>query len=512
MNTLLSSDRSDGRPLLVVDGLSKQYPGVTALDSVSMTVLAGEVHALVGENGAGKSTLIKILAGAQAPTGGRLVFDGREYAALTPQDSRALGISVIHQEFNLVPEMTVVENMFLGHEARTRLRTLDRRAMRRMAAQQLERVGRAVDLDARIADLTVAEQQLVEIARALLGQSRLLVMDEPSAVLAGDELHELMATVRRLQAQGVAVIYVSHRLDEIFELADRATVLKDGKVVDARPVAQLDHDTLVQLMIGRSLSGTFPPPASAPGDVVVCIRKLTVKDTLFDIDLEIRAGEVLGLGGLVGSGRTTLAHALFGVERYHGTVQVDGQQMRGRHTPAAAVKKGLTLVPEDRKEAGLVLGRTGRFNLALPNLRTASSGGFIQRSALAQTVRRLAANVELRDEYLDRDVTFLSGGNQQKVVIGKWLSEPPRLAILDEPTRGVDVGAKAEIYKQIRALADGGTAVLMISSDLIELIGMSDRIAVLHEGRLTGELSRQEATEEAVMRLATAVTTSEARR
>ena len=491
------------RPLLAVCGVSKRYPGVQALDRVEVAVLAGEVHALVGENGAGKSTLIKILSGATPPDEGVVVFDGEEYSSLTPVVARHLGISVIHQEFNLISEMTVAENMFLGTEGRNRLGLLKKGEMLDRAAQQIRALGRDIDVQSRIVDLTVAEQQLVEIARALLFRSRLVVMDEPSAVLAGEELEHLMAVVRHLRDDGVAVIYVSHRLDEVFDISDRVTVLKDGKLVDTRATAELDRDTLVRLMVGRPIESTFPPPATSSGRVTVQIRDLAVRGALSGVDLDVHAGEVLGIGGLGGSGRTSLAHALFGVVKHTGSVRVEGRSLPRRRSPARAIKSGMTFVPEDRRQAGLFLGRSVKFNLALPNLTAVAPGGVVKPARLDSTVRRLMAAVRLRPADIGRDVAFLSGGNQQKVVLGKWLASTPKFAILDEPTRGVDVGAKAEIYQQIRALAESGTAVMMLSSDMVELLGMSDRIAVLREGELAGILSRDEADEEAVMRLAT---------
>lgn len=491
--------RDEVAPLLQLDNVSKRFPGVQALDSVSLTCYPGEVLALVGENGAGKSTLIKILAGAHQPDSGTITFGGDRIGAFAPAAARKLGISVIYQEFNLVPGMSVLQNMFLGQEVTT-LGRLDVAGMARLARAQLDKIGAHVDLRAPIAALSVAQQQQVEIARSLLGRSRLIVMDEPSAVLAGEELERLLRTVQTLRSQGLAVLFVSHRLSEVFRVADRVAVLKDGQLVGVWPAEELNHDELVRQMIGRPVSSVFPKSRHTPKEAVLRVRNLSTSGKLQGLTFDVRQGEIVGIGGLVGSGRTTLVRALFGEIRHTGTVELAG---RPRPRIRQAIRAGVSLVPEDRKEAGLVLGKSVRFNLSLPNLSSLASGGLLRRASEDELVGNLARQVSLPEDHLNRDVSLLSGGTQQKVVLGKWLARPPTVAILDEPTRGIDIGAKTEIYEHIRALADAGVAVLVVTSDLIELLGLSDRILVLRDGRLTGELSQAEATEEAVMRLAT---------
>lgn len=486
--------------LLSLAGVTKRFPGTLALDDVSLACAPGEVLALVGENGAGKSTLIKILAGAYAPSGGTIEFAGERLSGLTPARARELGISVIHQEFNLVPELSVVANLFLGRERRTRSGRLDAARMAVEAADALGRVGARVDPAARVRELSVAQQQLVEIARVLLHRARLVVMDEPTAVLSGGELEQLLAVVMTLREEGIGVLYVSHHLQEVFRVADRVAVLKDGRLVGTWATAELDHDSLIRQMIGRPMTTVFPPSTEPGADVVLSARQLSVGAKLQNVSFDLHRGEVLGVGGLVGSGRTTLGQALFGLLRPSGNVEIEG---RARPRLRRAIARGMSFVPEDRKEAGLVMGKTARFNLVLPSLSSLARFGLLGRRPQATLARELAGRVELPVDALERDVALLSGGTQQKVVIGKWLARPPVVAILDEPTRGIDIGAKAEVYAHIRSLTARGVAVVLISSDLLELIGMSDRILVLHEGAVAGELGREEATEEAVIRLAT---------
>jgi ABC-type sugar transport system ATPase subunit len=486
--------------LLSLAGVTKHFPGTLALDDVSLACAPGEVLALVGENGAGKSTLVKILAGAYAPDAGTIDLAGERVAAFTPARAQRLGISVIHQEFNLVPDMSVVANLFLGRERLTRGRRLDVARMTEDAARALAHIGAKVDPRAKVRYLSVAQQQLVEIARSLLHRSRLVVMDEPTAVLTGEEFENLLGVVTKLRDQGIGIIYVSHHLHEVFRVADRIAVLKDGRLVGTWRAGELDHDGLIRQMIGREMTRMFPAPTTPGTDAVLRVRHLSVGAKLRDVSFDLCRGEVLGIGGLVGSGRTTLGQAIFGLIRSTGAVEVLG---RPRSRLRRAIASGMIFVPEDRKEAGLVMGKTARFNLTLPNLGSLTHLGVLQPRHEATLARTLAERVELPTAGLERDVALLSGGNQQKVVIGKWLARPPVVAVLDEPTRGIDVGAKAEIYSHIRSLATRGVAVLMISSDLIELIGMCDRILVLKDGALAGELDRRAATEEAIIRLAT---------
>jgi ABC-type sugar transport system ATPase subunit len=495
---------AEGHALLELRSIVKRFPGVVALSGVSFTCAAGEVHALVGENGAGKSTLIKLLAGAHEPDEGEIAVGGERFERVTPEEAQRLGIAVIHQEFNLLPDLSVAENLAVGREPRTRLGLVDVKAMRRRAEELLGRLGVRLDVGAPVATLTVAQQQLVEIAKALSVDARLVVMDEPSAVIAGEELEQLFAVVEALRDRGVGVIYISHRLGEVFRLADRVTVLRDGAVGTTRPASDVTRDELVRLMVGRSLEEEFPMPSAEPGEVVLEVRDLEVDETLHGVSFALRAGEVLGVAGLVGSGRTTLGLALYGARRASGgEVVVDGRSGLPR-SPRQAIGRGVVLVPEDRKTQGVVLDESVRFNLSLPVLGRLRRSCLVDRRAEAELAERTVRDLAIRPPLPDRTVRFLSGGNQQKVALGKWLSIDPKVLILDEPTRGVDVGGKLEIYKQIRELTARGMAVLMISSELPEILGMSDRVLVLCEGRAAGILERGEATEESVMRLATA--------
>ncbi|MFB9566199.1 sugar ABC transporter ATP-binding protein [Saccharopolyspora hordei] len=481
-------------------GVSKTYPGVRALDAVDFDVRPGEVHVLLGENGAGKSTLIKMIAGAHRPDTGEVRVDGRPVRFHGPEDAERLGIATIHQEMALVPQLTVAENVFLGRPPR-RFGIVDRRAMRRQAAELIERTGLDLDPDAVVGDLGVAHRQLVEIAKALSLDTRFLVMDEPTAVLSRAEVDRLFGIVRDLTARGVGVVFISHLLDEVAEIGDRVSVLRDGAKVAEVP-ADTDQDELVRLMVGRTVDQQYPPRDAEIGEVQLEVRGLTSHGVLSDISFTARAGEVVGIGGLVGAGRTELVRALFGADRYdRGEVLVGGQRIPPGDT-AAARAAGLALVPEDRAGQGLVLGASVAENLGLATLSDRTRAGLVdlaeQRRAAAESVERL----RIRTAGLDQPALTLSGGNQQKIVIGKWLLAGPRVLILDEPTRGIDVGARAEIYELINELARAGTTVLVVSSDLPELLGLSDRVLVLADGRLRGELDGAEATQERVLALA----------
>ncbi len=492
--------------LLEVRSIVKRFPGVLALAGVSFDCRAGEVHALVGENGAGKSSLVKILAGVSEPDEGEIVVGGERHSRLAPEDAQRLGIAVIHQEFNLLPELSVAENLFLGRQPTNRLGLIDMRELRRRAAELLARLGVEVDVDRPIASLTVAQQQVVEIAKALSVDSRVMVMDEPSAVIGGEELEQLYSVVESLRARGLGVVYISHRLAEVDRLADRVTVLKDGHVVATRDVSDTSRNELVKMMIGRSLDEEFPPRRSESGEVVLDVHGVTIPGVLEQVSFSVHAGEILGVAGLVGSGRTSLGLVLYGVRRARGEIRLAGRvgQPRG---PRQAIERGVVLAPEDRKAQGVLLEQSVRFNLSLPVLRRLRRYGIVDRKAERRLAEQAVENLSIRPPEIERAVQFLSGGNQQKVVLGKWLATRPRLLILDEPTRGVDVGGKVEIYGQMRRLTESGVAIVMISSELPEIIGMSDRVLVLHEGRSAGVLDRAEATEERIMRLATGQTT-----
>jgi ribose transport system ATP-binding protein len=489
--------------LVEMRNITKVFPGVVALDDVTFVSDAGEVHAVVGENGAGKSTLMKILAGVYQPDAGEIRFDGQPVRISSPYEAQRLGISIIYQELNLLPDMTVAENVFLGREPVGPLGLVDGPRLEQQAKEVLHRLGVDLDPHQRLGRLSVAQAQMVEIAKALSLNARLVIMDEPSATLGGRDLDYLFDAIRALKKQGVGVVYISHRIAEIFQIADRVTVFKDGKVVGTHAVAAIDRPALVRMMIGRTLSEAFPPRSSTPGEEILRVEGITCTGRLKDVCLTVRRGEIVGIAGLVGAGRTELAEAVFGARRLDGgEVYVRGKKTSIR-SPRHAVADRFGFLTEDRNEGGLVLGLALQENVALPSLGRRQRWGFVDQAAERQTVAAIAEDLRIRTPSLRQDVEYLSGGNRQKVVLAKWLVSGPDLLIFDEPTRGIDVGAKAEIWSLMRHLADAGKAILMISSELPEIVGMSDRILVFHRGRVVGDLPGATATEEQVMMLAT---------
>jgi ribose transport system ATP-binding protein len=491
-----------GAPMLEMRDIAKSFVGVEVLHGVDLDLHAGEVHAIVGENGAGKSTLMKILAGVYQPDRGTIRIDGAEQTFTHPAQAQAAGVGIVYQEFNLLPERNVAENVFVGREPVKR-GIIDRRAMERSTAALLEEVGEtSFGPRTPVRRLSVAQQQVVEIIKARSLDARMLVLDEPTAALAESEVELLFTLVRRLQERGIGILYISHRLREVFALADRITVLKDGGLVKTLPTGETDSRGLVRLMVGRELDGYFPPRGTPEelGDVRLETKDLNTA-LLRDVSITVRAGEIVGLAGLQGSGRTELARAIFGADPVaSGSVLVDGKPVRLR-TPRAAIRAGLGFITEDRKLEGLALAQSIGDNMMLA-VRTVIPARKRRSTEGLMSVKELAAVTELRARGPEQEVRFLSGGNQQKVVLAKWLETRPQILIFDEPTRGIDVGAKAGIHDLIRKLAREGVAVLMISSELPELIGMSDRILVMHEGTLAGELPAG-AGESDIMELAT---------
>ncbi len=492
------------RPILEMRDITKTYPGVIALDGVDFVVLPGEVHALVGENGAGKSTLMKILAGAEIKDSGRIIIDGKEANITNPQEAMRLGISIIYQEFNLVPYMSAAENIFLGREPMTAIPgVIDFKRMYAEAERLISELGVRLDVRVPVNQLSVAQQQMVEIAKATSKKARIIAMDEPSATLTDHELENLFTLIRKLKADGVSVIYISHRLEEIFHIADRVTVLRDGKLVDTKPVSETSREDIIRMMVGRELKDTIPKVTVEHGDVVLEVRGLTRAGVISDISFSVRRGEVLGIAGLVGAGRTEVARAIFGADPIDsGEIILEGKPVTIR-SPKDAIRLGIGLVTEDRKALGLVLGMAVRENVTLANLDPLSRFGFVSRRKEQQVANRFVEELMIRTPSVEQAVQNLSGGTQQKVVLAKWLFTQSKVLIFDEPTRGIDVGAKTEIYQLMNRLAEQGVAIIMISSELPEILGMSDRILVMHEGKIAGELSREEATQEKIMFLAT---------
>ncbi len=489
-----------GETVLQLKGVGKSFNGVPALKDIDLDVRAGEVHVLLGENGAGKSTLVKMIAGVHEPDSGQIIVDGHAVRIASTKDAEKLGIATIHQELNLVPTLSVAENLALGRMPQ-RLGMVDRATMYQQAREAVARVGLDVDVKRPVGTLGIARQQLVEIAKALSQDARILILDEPTAALTRTETDVLFDIVRELREQGVAMVFISHHLDEIEEIGDRITVLRDGEYVDTVPGGTTEPE-LVQLMVGREITNLYPRWADETGEVLLDVQHLTSPGLFEDITLQVRAGEVVGLAGLVGAGRTEVIRAIAGADGYHsGEVRVAGQPLRKRDV-AAAVKAGIGHVPEDRKSGGLVLGAPIVENLGYATLYPTATAGLVDRAGQRQRATDTADRLRIRRASMDQPVGGLSGGNQQKVVFGRWAMAGSQVLLLDEPTRGVDVGAKVEIYELINTVTSNGGAVLLASSELPEVIGMSDRVVVMARGRITGEMSSANATQDAVMSLA----------
>jgi rhamnose transport system ATP-binding protein len=491
--------------LFEASGISKSFAGVRALAGVSFDLVAGEVHALVGENGAGKSTLIKIITGAEQPDAGTLTIAGQPVPHMTPATSRALGIAAIYQQPALFPDLTVAENIALALETSRGWAPIDWPGRRRRATELLERVGIAIDPDRLVETLSMPEQQVVEIAKAIGTNARAVIMDEPTAALTDREVDRLFEVVRRLRSQGVGIIYISHRLDEVFALADRITVLRDGETVATRATTEVTRTDLIAMMIGRELSTVFPKRVVEQGDVAIEVRDLSNRAAgVHDVSFTVRRGEIFGIAGLVGSGRTQLAETLFGITPAdRGTIAVRGSEVR-IDAPGDAIRAGIAYLPEDRRQHGVVLDMSVASNASLASLDRVSSSGLIDRRAERAAAQGYVEQLRIKTASVDAEAGTLSGGNQQKVALARWLSTEPSVFILDEPTQGVDVGSKAEIHDLMQDLVERGLAVIMISSELPEVLGMSDRVAVMRSGTIRAVLSREEATQSRVLALALA--------
>lgn len=496
------------QPILQVKGVSKAFPGVQALSDVDFEVYPGEVVALLGENGAGKSTLMKILAGAYQKDSGQIYLNDQEIELTSPHHAQTMGISIIYQEFNLVPTQTVAANIFTGREplyggAGRILKMVNKQEMERAAQEMLDVVGAHVKPTDMIRSLPVAERQLVEIAKALSFDSRVIIMDEPTSALGDEETQNLFKIVRSLKDQGRAVIFITHRLKEVFEIADRIVVLRDGRLVGSVPAQDTSIDGLISMMVGRSLDQMYQKETAEIGDVVMRVQGLTRYGAVEDVSFELRRGEILGFAGLVGAGRTETARLLFGADALDGgEIWIDGQKV-SIHSPEDAIRAGISFVPEDRGSQGLVLLLSVFKNEVLPTMSHFTRFGLLDGATLQQRAQEYVSRLNVRTPSLEQKVMFLSGGNQQKVVLAKWLMSNPKVLILDEPTRGIDVGAKSEIYALMSQLARNGIGIIMISSELPEILAMSDRVLVMCEGRVTGIIDRQEATQEAIMAYAT---------
>lgn len=489
----------DNNYILTLKNITKEFPGVKALDDVTINIERGTIHGLVGENGAGKSTLIKVLAGIYQTNKGEIILDGKPCRFNSPIEARRAGISVVHQEIKLAEPLSVAENMFLGN-VQLKNGLVDWKGMRRRAREIVEDLGMDIDINAQVSSLTVAKKQIVEIMHAINNNSRILIMDEPSAVLTDRELEVMFRIVKQLRDKGITIIYISHRLDEIFGLCSNVSVLRDGCHIDTIPVASVDRQGLINMMVGREMGQEYPKEVGNVGGTILEVKNLS-RGILQDISFEVKSGEVFGISGLVGAGRTELARAILGIDKPEsGEVYVRGKKVHYR-TFADAIRDGLGLIPEDRKLQGLVQIMSVKRNTTLVNMKRVLRAGVISSSLEEKLSKEYADKLHVVTPSMETEVQYLSGGNQQKVVIAKWLFQNSEILFLDEPTRGIDVGAKAEIYRLINRMAKEGKTIIMISSEMPELLGMCDRIMVMHEGHKMGELNAAEATQEKIMAL-----------
>lgn len=495
-------------PVIRMEHIHKSFGGVHALNDVHIDVHAGEVHAILGENGAGKSTLIKTMTGVHQPDSGGIYWRGEQVSFSGPREAQLLGIGAIYQEPSLFPDLDIAENIMAGRQP-TRAGRIDWGAMYREARNLLAQLGVRLDPRTKARNLSVAKQQTVEIARALSLDAQLLIMDEPTSSLTVTEVEELFRIIRQLREAGTAIIFISHRLEELFAVADRVTILRDGHYVATRDMAEVKTEELIQMMVGRAVDDLFPKQEAPRGDPVLEVEGLTSVGKFEDVSFALHAGEILGMAGLIGAGRTDVARALFGIQPASGAVKINGQEVT-IDSPRQAMKLGLGFVPEDRQHHGLVLPMSIAANVTLPILPRFATAGWLREGEAKKVAAAAAQQLDVRSAGIDQKAHELSGGNQQKVVLAKWLETDPRILILDEPTRGIDVGTKAAVHQLMSDLANEGVAILMISSELPEILGMSDRVLVMREGRLTAELARDEATQEKIMTAATGAAAVEA--
>ncbi|HWK24155.1 MAG TPA: sugar ABC transporter ATP-binding protein [Ureibacillus sp.] len=490
--------------MIQMSGISKAFNGNVVLENVQFELANGEIHALMGENGAGKSTMMKILSGIYTKDTGEIKVDGQAVQFKSPKDAEKLGINVIHQELNILPDLTVAQNLFLGKELTYgKTGILKNRQMEKEASQLLSKLGLDINPRTRTGDLSVGKQQIIEIAKAIASDAKYIVMDEPTAALTDREIETLFKTVNELKAKGISFVYISHRMEEIFAICDRITILRDGQYVGVRNIPETNFDEIVAMMVGRQLGERFPSRNSKIGETKLEVRNLTSNGVFKDISFKLRKGEVLGVAGLMGAGRTEVAQTLFGYRKTNsGEILIDGKKATIK-SPIEALKNGIGFVTEDRKTQGLVLDFSIKENITLANLEKCSASGIMKNEKENKMVSKYIEDLKIRTSGPEQSAKSLSGGNQQKVVIAKWLGTEPEILILDEPTRGVDIGARKEIYHIINQLAEAGVAILMISSELPEVIGMADRVIVMREGKLTGEVMKEHMTQEVIMQYAT---------
>lgn len=488
---------------ILMQNIHKAFGTNQVLKGVDFELKDGEVHALMGENGAGKSTMMNVLTGLHLKDEGVIRIDGKETYFHNPKEAEQNGITFIHQELNIWPEMTVLENLFIGKEIKTSFGLLKTREMKALAKEQFERLGVSISLDKEAGSCSVGEQQMIEIAKALMTKAKVIIMDEPTAALTEREIDKLFLVIASLKKDGVSIVYISHRMEEIFAICDRITVMRDGKTIDTKRIAETNFDEVVRKMVGRELTDRFPERQSNPGKVMLEVKNLTNKGLFENVSFSVRSGEIVGVSGLMGAGRTEIMRAIYGMDHLDGgEIWINGKKVSIK-SPHQAVELGIGFITEDRKDEGLILDFSIKDNIVLPTLFSFAPKGIINEKSEEDFVNLLIKRLTVKTESSRIPVGKLSGGNQQKVVIAKWVGIGPKVLILDEPTRGVDVGAKREIYQLMNELTDRGVAIIMVSSELPEVLGMSDRILVVHEGRINGELAKSEATQEKIMTLAT---------